>query len=338
MELVRYDAACRALAEAKQIDEAMEVKNIAEAMRAYARQAKNKNLEADAMAIRVRAERRLGQMIKAQSEAGMLNSGGRPSEKPDSKTNPVTRAPTLKEVGLDKSMANVCRKMAAIPDEEFESMISDFREKIEKESRRVTLNLLRAGEKAEARADKEKALADKIRDLPDAQFGVILADPPWRFSVRSDKGLDRAADNHYPTQTTEDICNLDVPSVSADDCVLFLWATVPMLPDALAVMAEWGFEYKSHVIWAKDRMGTGYWFRNRHELLLVGTKGNVVPPEMGTQWPSVVDAPVAEHSAKPDIFYDLVEDYYPNIPKLEMNARGSGRPGWAVWGLEAEAA
>ena len=76
----------------------------------------------------------------------------------------------------------------------------------------------------------------------------------------------------------------DVPSIAADDCVLFLWATSPMLPQALEVMKAWGFAYVSGAVWVKDRIGTGYWFRNRHELLLVGTRGNVPAPAMGTQW------------------------------------------------------
>lgn len=336
MDLIKYEAACRAVAEARNIDEIREISSAAEAMRAYARQAKNKDLEIDAAEIRLRAERRLGELERMQKEAGLLNKGGRPSSKPGSKTDPVSAPPTLKEIGLDKKTADICRKMAAVPADEFEQHISEWRDRVSKENERVTVNLFKSADKAMARAKKIEDLAANIRALPDMQFGVILADPPWRFQVRSEHGMDRSADNHYPTQTTEDICNLDVPSIAADNCVLFLWATVPMLPDAMAVISAWGFEYKSHVIWAKDRMGTGYWFRNRHELLLVGTKGNIPAPAMGTQWPSLIDASVGEHSAKPHIFIDMIEDYFPNIPKLEMNHRGEGRPGWAVWGLEAE--
>jgi N6-adenosine-specific RNA methylase IME4 len=112
--------------------------------------------------------------------------------------------------------------------------------------------------------------------------------------------MDRAADNHYPTSETDAICARPVGDIAADDCVLFLWATAPMLPDALRVMAAWGFAYKSHAIWKKDRIGTGYWFRNQHELLLIGTKGKIPAPAMGTQFPSVIDAPVGKHSEKPD--------------------------------------
>src|SRR5271155_5436675 len=88
----------------------------------------------------------------------------------------------------------------------------------------------------------------------------------WRFKPWSrETGMDRAADNHYPTSEPSDIAARDVASIAADDCVLFLWATAPMLPQAIDVMRAWGFAYKSHFVWAKDRLGTGYWNRNKHE-------------------------------------------------------------------------
>jgi N6-adenosine-specific RNA methylase IME4 len=189
--------------------------------------------------------------------------------------------------------------------------------------------------KQEERTAKEEALATRQRALPKKLFGVIQADPAWRFEPYSrETGMDRAPENHYPTQETADIKALPVGTLAANDCVLFLWATPAMLQEALQVMRFWGFEYKSQVVWRKDRVGTGYWFRSRHEVLLVGTRGNVPAPAPGTQWDSVIDAPVGEHSAKPDVFYELIEDYYPNLPKIELNARRS-RPGWETWGLEA---
>jgi N6-adenosine-specific RNA methylase IME4 len=85
----------------------------------------------------------------------------------------------------------------------------------------------------------------------------------------------------------------------------------------------------------KDGTGTGYWNRNKHELLLVGTRGNVPAPAMGTQWDSVIAAAVGEHSAKPDAALKMIEAYFPSIPKIELNCRGVPRPGWAAWGNEA---
>jgi N6-adenosine-specific RNA methylase IME4 len=148
--------------------------------------------------------------------------------------------------------------------------------------------------------------------------------------------MNKTADNHYLCQNLDEIKALDVPSISADACVLFLWSTVPILPQALEVMACWGFKYVSSQAWVKDRAGTGYWFINQHEILLVGTKGNVVPPAPGTQWKSVIEAPVRGHSVKPDEAAEMIEAYFPNIPKIELNRRGPPRPGWAAWGNEAE--
>lgn len=189
--------------------------------------------------------------------------------------------------------------------------------------------------KQRLRQEHEEELATKIKGLPTKKYGVILADPEWKFAVWSqDTGQDRAASNHYATSTIEEIKARDVPSISADDCVLFLWSTSAMNEQAIQVMNAWGFEYKTHIVWLKDREGTGYWFRNIHELLLVGTRGNIPAPAMGTQWASAFDADAGEHSAKPVIVYDLIELYFPNLPKIELNARGR-RNGWDVWGAEA---
>jgi N6-adenosine-specific RNA methylase IME4 len=196
----------------------------------------------------------------------------------------------------------------------------------------------KAAAKGQTRQQKEAALAENIRAaasrLGEQRYGVILADPPWRFEPYSrTTGMDRAADNHYPTMTLDEIEALSVPSAS--DCVLFLWATAPMLPQALSVMQAWGFTYKSHLIWVKDRLGTGYWARNKHELLLIGTRGGIPAPEPGTQPESAISAPVGAHSAKPEQFHEIIERLYPTVPRLEMFARAQ-RDGWDAWGAEAE--
>jgi len=187
-----------------------------------------------------------------------------------------------------------------------------------------------------ARQEKEQALAERtiIQTMHsmDKLYGVIYADPPWKYETFSENGMDRSADNHYPTMSMFDMLELDLPA--ADDCVLFMWATVPMLPEALDLLAGWGFDYKSHICWIKDRQGTGYWTRNKHELLLIATKGKVPAPAMGTQPPSVIELPLGKHSEKPAFFADMISTLYPTTPKLEMFAR-VGRVGWDVIGNEA---
>lgn len=165
---------------------------------------------------------------------------------------------------------------------------------------------------------------------------MILADPEWKFKTMSPAGLDRSADNHYPTSETDAIAARPVRDIAADDCVLFLWATAPMLPDALRVMNAWGFAYSTHAIWDKVILGTGYWFRNQHELVLIGTRGKIVAPSLGTQPPSNVQETRGDHLVKPQWLYELIERWFPNIPKIELNARRE-RPGWKSWGFDAPA-
>lgn len=198
------------------------------------------------------------------------------------------------------------------------------------------------------REEREIALAEKIEagnaalvaaGAAGKRYGVIYADPEWRFEPWSrETGMDRAADNHYPTSPVEIIASRPVGEIAADDCALFLWATRPMLPQALDVVAAWGFAYKSCTVWGKQRAGEargpGYIFTDESEILLYATRGNVPAPAPGLQWPSLIIAPVGRHSAKPERFRELIESYFPTVPKIELNAR-ERHEGWEAWGAEA---
>ena len=193
-------------------------------------------------------------------------------------------------------------------------------------------------DKQAKRAQRERDLAGRIAEAEKGlateqrRFAVVLADPPWSFKAYSDvTGMDRATANHDPTLPLDRIKAL-VPPVTKD-AVLFLWAISPMLPEVLDVMSAWDFSYKTAAVWVKPSQGTGYWFRARHELLLVGTRGKIPAPAMGTQWGSVIEAPTRGQSVKPVVVYKLIESYYPTLPKLEMFAR-TARPGWTAWGAE----
>jgi N6-adenosine-specific RNA methylase IME4 len=182
------------------------------------------------------------------------------------------------------------------------------------------------------REGRERDLTARITALPSERFGVILADPEWDWKPWSQStGMDRAASNHYPTSSVEAIKARDVASIAANDCVLFLWATAPMLVEALDVMASWGFAYKSNLVWSKVRVGTGYWARSAHEHLLIGTRGSVPAPAMGDQARSIFEEVARGHSQKPEIAYEIIESYFPTVPKIELNARVA-RPGWTAWG------
>jgi N6-adenosine-specific RNA methylase IME4 len=135
---------------------------------------------------------------------------------------------------------------------------------------------------------------------------------------------------------TDEICGLfeEIGDPAKRDAVLFLWATNPMLQDALRVMAAWGFTYVHHWIWDKEIAGTGYWGRDRHELLLIGKRGNPVPPLPGSQPETVYRERKGRHSAKPDHFAEQIERLYPDMLRLELFCR-TPRPGWRAWGYEA---
>lgn len=332
--LLKYDAACRAIAEAKSVDEVSEWIDKAAAVREYGRRIRNRQIEIDAIEIRVRAKKRRGEILAAMKASGQIRRG-QPSKEISSASD---NSFSLADLGVSANESSEEQKIAAIPGDSFERLVARCRAYAEANPEKHSFDVLSEGrhvDKKAAREDRERQLGESQRALPDKKYGVILADPEWRFATYSlERGMDRAADNHYPTSETDAICARPVGDIAAADCVLFLWATAPMLPDALRVMAAWGFTYKSHAIWKKDRIGTGYWFRNQHELLLVGTRGKVPAPAMGTQFSSVIDAPLGAHSAKPDGFHELVEAYFPSLPKIELNARRA-RAGWDAWGYEA---
>ncbi len=189
------------------------------------------------------------------------------------------------------------------------------------------------------RDTREERRDEKMKSMGDAatlarQFAVFYADPPWRDEFGPN---DRQTELHYPVMPLDDIKALPVSQVTAPDGVLYLWALPHMIPDALEVMAAWGFEYRTEIVWTKDEIGLGEWARQQHEPLLVGRRGNFPAPPTALRSSSVVAAPRGAHSAKPDIFAELIERWYPDAPKLEMFRRGANRPGWSSWGNEVEA-
>jgi N6-adenosine-specific RNA methylase IME4 len=336
--LALYDAACRALAEAKAVDEVKDIRDQAVALRVYAKQAKNRQLEADAFEIRLRAEKRVGEMMEAQPKAkppGANQYVDRVSEKPEAPA-------TLAEAGIDKNLANRARKLHALPSSEFERVVSEGRDAIE---RGVERQVLRAVEIAAAREtyDARKEQGGAVRDLhalaaSGKKFGVIYADPPWSFEVYSGKGKQRSAERYYDCLSRAAICALPIGGVAADDCTLFLWGVWPDLPGALEVIRAWGFEFKTAaLVWVKQNRsgeglftGMGFWTRANTEPCLLATRGS--PLRLAADVHQVILSPVREHSRKPDEVRSRIERLVAG-PYLELFGREQA-PGWTVWGNE----
>ncbi len=166
------------------------------------------------------------------------------------------------------------------------------------------------------------------------KYPVIYCDPPWRYDYAATES--RAIENQYPTMALDEICALPVSEIAHSDCVLFMWTTSPKLEESMQVIAAWGFTYKTCAVWDKQKIGMGYYFRQRHELLLVATKGAPPAPLPSARPDSVFSFPRGEHSSKPQEVAQLIEAMYPDFEKIEMFCRAP-RHGWAVWGNQSAA-
>jgi N6-adenosine-specific RNA methylase IME4 len=201
---------------------------------------------------------------------------------------------------------------------------------------RAAVREFNARETEKRRATKLSRIAEiSLGNAPlatDRRYPVILADPPWRYEQSPDDS--RAVENHYPTMPLEEICALPVANLATPIAILFLWATSPKLAEAQRVIEAWGFDYRTSLVWIKDKIGMGYWARGRHELLLVCRRGDFPTPPPEARPDSVIVAPRGEHSVKPSAAYEIIEAMYPSLPKVELFARAT-REGWAAWGNQA---
>tara|TARA_Y100001972_G_scaffold67274_1_gene82095 strand:+ start:985 stop:1527 length:543 start_codon:yes stop_codon:yes gene_type:complete len=172
----------------------------------------------------------------------------------------------------------------------------------------------------------------------DLKYNVIYADPPWSFKTYSDKGKDRSPEKHYSVMTFKDICNMPVGNIARDNSVLLMWAIDPLLDKAFEVIKAWGFTYKTVAFtWAKLNKtkpgfftGLGYWTRGNPEMCLLATKGK--PKRLSKSVPQLVVDKRREHSRKPDIMYQHIENLLEG-PYIELFARQK-RNGWDSWGNE----
>lgn len=176
------------------------------------------------------------------------------------------------------------------------------------------------------------------------KYNVVYADPPWSYRSKSGRGFRHAAEHKYDVMTLDDIKAMPVADLCQKDAVLFLWTTVPMLPDALEVVKAWGFKYKTLITWRKVRsLGMGFWFRGQCEHLILGVRGGVKP--FRSQKVNFHQSTVLEHSRKPDYFRKLIDDVvrvsFGEPVKLEMFARSADDmfpdhhlQGWDVFGNE----
>ena len=248
---------------------------------------------------------------------------------------------SLANQGVDKHLADRARKAAAMPEAKFEEQVvravkvavaaTKGDAAVVKEARRAQQDV-----KKNRRAERERELADKIRRCRIRNTASSLPIP----NGGSSRGRVTPAWTVLPTTTTRRVHRSHRGSRCPVDRRRRL-RTVPVghRPDLRTRSASWqrGALTTKPYIWGKDKVGTGLWNREKHELLLIGTRGNVPCPAPGTQWNSLIIAPRGKHSVKPECFLDMIERYFPTLPKIELNRRGAPRPGWDAWGMRSRA-
>jgi N6-adenosine-specific RNA methylase IME4 len=174
-------------------------------------------------------------------------------------------------------------------------------------------------------------------DIQPFSAGFLSIDPPWAYELYSEAGNAKAASAQYETMALEAIMALPIGHLASDNCGVALWTCSWMRPSFReACLEAWGATYKTEIAWRKTtkngkvRMGVGYRARSMHETIYYGVIGN----PQHKAFPSLFDGLAREHSRKPERWYELVNERFPNVVKIDVFSRAS-RPGWISWGREA---
>jgi len=174
-----------------------------------------------------------------------------------------------------------------------------------------------------------------LSKLPAGKYNIIYADPPWEYYMGGYKNQSQ----HYDTLSIDELKGMPMDDLAADNCILFLWVTFPVLDQVFDLIKWWGFNYSTvGFVWVKSNKsgqgyftGLGYWTRSNAEVCLIATKGSIECKNHTIS--QIVYEPVGEHSAKPSIVRDKIIKLVGDLPRIELFAREKA-DGWDVWGNE----
>jgi len=315
--LAMLDRAYLAIKNAQSLDQLKEIRDQAEAARHYVKAAKMTTAMANRCAeIRIRAERKAGEMIKA---SGISRGGDRKSKSHDATL-------ILDDFGVSKTQSSRWQKIANIPEE----VIEDYFAEPENEEREVTAVGLA---QFAARQNKPDTVDEPIPPR-DGKYRCIVIDPPWDIKkIEREERPNQGVALDYPTMSLEEIADeslVPVRTHADDDCHLYLWVTHKYLPAGLDLMEQWGFRYQCLMTWRKNVGITPFSWMYDTEHVIFGRKGNLPLTQLGLRLS--FDAPTQGHSVKPEVFYDRVRAASPG-PRIDMFAR-TERDGFEVWGNE----
>ena len=263
-----------------------------------------------------------------ENQRQSMGAGAKGRQKSDNLSEVDTLQQVADLVGVSRDTYSRGKKIQGQADDATKTKLRDGATTINREYQKIRQGERRK-QKVEQLSSPEPVNSGRFAPVP-----LILADPPWRYEFAETDS--RRIENHYPTMSLEEICALPVGDIATPDALLFMWATSPKVWEACSVIDAWGFTYRTSMVWVKDRIGMGYWARQRHELILVASRGSPPAPEPSARPDSVIEAPRREHSRKPDALYEILEAMYPEWDgrRVELFARRP-RPGWLPWGNEA---
>jgi N6-adenosine-specific RNA methylase IME4 len=232
---------------------------------------------------------------------------------------------TLKDAGVGKKEAQRARAVAKVP--------KDVRDKYYDKCLSNGEMITQAGVIALGYVPKTST-----PPMPDGKYSVILADPPWKY--RRTPSRVKPPEHHYPTMDLQDICNLAVKNLAADNCTLVLWVPPCHLDHGLTVLKAWGFEYKTCLVWDKGGKNMGQYSNLTHEMILIGGRGSSTPSVADKAVVQSIDSILSspktkKHSEKPSLLYEVIEALWPDGKYIELFARSQHSSRWAVWGNQA---
>lgn len=273
--LVHYNQARRALQRAVAFDEVKAIRDKAERLRVYSRQV-GESLDAQNnwAEIKLRAERRAGEMLREGKENGHRATPGRPE-----KTNQDDwfSKPTLAEIGITQNQSTRWQSIANIPEEEFEEVIQQTKEAGQELTETAFLRVVKE-QKREAVREQNRALVERVAPAPvavaDARYQTIVIDPPWDWGDEGDADQFGRARPTYATMRFEEVAALPVSDLSEKDAHIYLWITNRSLPKGFALLEQWGFRYVTTLTWCKPSIGMGNYFRGSTEHVLFGVRGS----------------------------------------------------------------
>ena len=316
-QLIHFDTARRELEFARSIDEVKVIRDQAEAIRQYIKQQKGSfEMQNHAAEIKLRAERRAGEMLKEIERVTPQEAVSHSMMEHDT----PSYTEILKQNEIAPVTAHRWQIEAEIPEERFEQFIAETKAAADELTSRAALGIALKIKHEE----RKKASIEAI--MPNGLFQIIVIDPPWPYEQSEYNAYSHRVANPYFSMSIENIMAFDFPS--DENSTLWLWATNSFLHDAFHILEAWGFEYKTMLTWFKQKTGVGNYLRGQTEHCLLAIRGNPIFTHVAQG--TALIAKAGANSEKPDAFYELVESLCPGN-KLDVFGRKK-RDGWEVYG------